>query len=336
MNDKPSVSRRASGLRLKFAAMGALLVCAFLLALLLGGTPLTPAQVFGGLLGKNDGNLAVILRHVRLPRAVAALLAGMGLSLSGLLMQGVTGNSLASPNIIGVNAGAGLCTILTLAFFPAAVHALPFAAFTGAFAAALLILFTANRMGTGKSAIILAGMALTTILNAGISFISLLDGDVVAMYNYFSIGGLSGVGWERLPVPALLIAAALILSLLLAPRISLLCLGDSIAASLGVRVRVLRMLCLVCASAAAAAVVSFAGLLGFVGLIVPHIARRTVGEDMQRSIPAAMLIGPALVILADALGRTLFAPSELPVGIVMALIGAPFFLWLLMRRKNHA
>lgn len=327
---------RAPGLRLKFALMGALLLCAFLLALLLGGAPLRPAQVLNGLLGRGDGNIAVILRHVRLPRAVAALLAGMGLSLSGLLIQGVTGNSLASPNLIGVNAGAGLCTVLCLAFFPAAVGALPFAAFAGAFAAALLILGAASRMGAGKSAIILAGMALTTLLNAGISFVTLLDSDVVALYNYFSIGGLSGVSWERLGVPALLILAALAASLLLAPKISLLCLGDSIAASLGVRVRALRMVCLVCASAAAAAVVSFAGLLGFVGLIVPHMARRIAGEKITRSLPVAMLIGPTLLILADTIGRTLFAPSELPVGIVMALIGAPFFLWLLMRRKRHA
>ena len=141
---------------------------------------------------------------------------------------------------------------------------------------------------------------------------------------------------KSLIIPAALIFLSLGAALLLSPKISLLCLGDSLASSLGVRVRLLRMVCLICASASAAAVVSFAGLLGFVGLIVPHIARKLSGGGMTKTLVLASMVGATVVMLADTLGRTLFAPTEIPVGIVMALIGAPFFLVLLLRRREHA
>ena len=304
------------------------------LALLSGGARLTAGEALRGLFAGGETTAAVIMRYIRLPRVLAALLAGVGLSVSGVLLQGVTDNGLASPNIIGVNSGAGLMTILVLCFFPRAVYALPFAAFLGAFGATLLIIWTANRMDAGRTSIILAGMALTTILNAGISFISLLDTDVVAVYNYFSVGGLSGVTLKQLAVPGILITVSLAVSLLLSSRIAVLCLGDGLASSLGIRVRLLRVICLICASALAASVVSFAGLLGFVGLIVPHIAKKLMGGNIRQVMAASALTGAAIVTLADMLGRTLFAPTEIPVGIVMALIGAPFFLILLVRRKK--
>lgn len=277
----------------------------------------------------------IILYTLRLPRLFAAVLAGAGLSVSGVLLQSVTGNDLASPNIIGVNSGAGFCVILFLYFFPNAVYATPVAAFAGAFLTTLLIAAAANQIGATKSNIILAGIAVTSVLNAGISFISLLDADVLTSYNYFSIGGIAGVQIEKLVLPAVLIAVSLAVSLAASREIQLLCLGDSLAVSLGVRVKILRMICLVCASLAAAAVVSFAGLLGFVGLVVPHIARKLFGFNTRWQLLAAALLGGILVTLGDLLGRVLFAPSELPVGIMMALIGAPFFFALLMGKRRE-
>ena len=330
-----SKKTRKQNMFVTFAVMTVMFIAAIVLALLFGGTHLTPSEVFAGLVGKAEENLVIIVQNVRMPRVFAAVLAGIGLSVSGTLLQGVTDNGLASPNLIGVNSGAGLMTILVLCFFPTAVYALPVAAFVGAFAATLLIVWTAGKIGSSKSTIILAGIALTTILNAAISFISLLDTDVVAVYNYFSIGGLQGVQGKMIIVPAIFIAVSLVAALLLSPRIAVLCLGDSIGASLGVRVKSLRVICLICASASAAAVVSFAGLLGFVGLIVPHIGRRIVGGNMTRLLAASSIIGATIVLLADMLGRTLFAPTEVPVGIVMALIGAPFFLMLLLKRRGE-
>lgn len=317
-----------------------LLLFAFLIAALLsilfGGASLTPAEVAKGLFGTQDGTLTTIVRGVRLPRVLAGILSGIGLSVSGLLLQSVTDNALASPNVIGVNAGAGLSVILILACFPSLLPIVPLAAFLGAFLATLLILALAGRLGGSGVTVILSGIALTAVLNAAISFITLLDTDVVSAYNYFSIGGLSGVYLDRLPLPAILILLSFAGAMLLSRDLEVLRLGDEAAQALGVRVRPLRMLALICASASAAAAVSFAGLLGFVGLIVPHTARALVGSSFRRALPATALLGGTLVLLSDLAGRTLLSPTEIPVGILMALIGAPFFLFLLIRRRHRA
>lgn len=306
-----------------------------LLSLRAGSASLGWRAFFGGLFRQPGyGTETTILWYIRLPRIVGAVLAGAGLSVSGVLLQGVTGNELAGPNIIGVNAGAGFAVMLWLFFLPGRILGIPLGAFCGAFLTTLLIVSLASRIYSSKSTVILAGIAVTAMLNAGISFFSLLDPDVLVSYNYFSVGGLSGVHLQELAVPAAIILAALLAALLLSRQIDILCLGDALASSLGVRVRRLRTLCLVLASASAAAVVSFAGLLGFVGLVAPHMARRLAGPGMKLLLPVAALLGAILVLAADLLGRILFAPSELPVGIVMALIGAPFFFWLLLRRRG--
>lgn len=314
--------------------LGTLLIV--LLSLLIGGTTLTPLDAVRALFGHGDRTSVIIMQQIRLPRTLAGLLSGIGLSVSGVLLQTVTDNSLASPNLIGVNSGAGFAAILLLAWFPSSLHLLPFAAFVGAFATTVLIVCTAGRIGFSKTTVILAGVAMTSVLNAAISLISTLNPDVLTSYNDFSVGGLSGISMERLGIPAILITLALCAALLLARPLETLRLGDETASALGIRVRLLRLIALLCASASAAAVVCFAGLLGFVGLIVPHLARRLVGERMTALLPASALAGGSLVVLADTLGRTLFSPGELPVGILLSLIGAPFFLFLLFRRSRYA
>jgi len=277
----------------------------------------------------------IILLNLRLPRVLAALLAGIGLSVSGVLLQSITGNALAAPNIIGVNSGAGFCAIVMLSFFPNTLALLPLGAFAGAFLTTLLIVSLASRINAFRGTVILAGIATTAVLNAGISLLSLIDSDVLSAYNAFSVGGLAGIEMKELLIPAVIIFISLSISLILSKRIHTLCLGDSIAASLGVRVRALRTVCLVAASAAASAVVSFAGLLGFVGLVVPHISRKIAGENPFPLLITSSLIGAALVIFADLLGRVILAPTEIPVGVIMALIGAPFFFVLLLQRRNR-
>lgn len=319
----------------RIPVMACLLLGTFVLSCTCGSVRLSFTQLIDGVLWQDGAeNASVIFYYLRLPRAVAAVLAGIGLSVSGVLLQSVTGNALASPNIIGVNSGAGFCCILLLSFFPAAAAALPLAAFAGAFGTTLLIVAIAQRISASKGTVILAGIACTSVLNAGISFLSLLDTDVLASYNAFSVGGLSGVKMEQLLLPAILIAVCLTVSLVLARRIHLLCLGDALAQALGVRIRALRLVCLICASACAAAVVSFAGLLGFVGLVVPHIARRLAGPATGPLLVTSVFVGPTLVLLADLLGRVLLAPTEIPVGVVMALVGAPFFFFLLLKRRE--
>ena len=308
-----------------------LLMLTMAAGLCFGSAPLSLSELAAG-----EGVARTILLGVRLPRVIAGLLAGVGLSTSGVLLQTVTANDLASPNIIGINSGAGLAVILMLTLAPKAGALLPVGAFCGAFGAALVILAAGSRLGSSRSGILLIGIAITTLLNAVISFLSLLDEGILAQYNHFTVGSLRGIHTGELAVPGLIIFAGFSAALALSGRLRVLSLGDAAASALGVRVRLLRVAALGCAAACAAAVVSFAGLLGFVGLVVPHMAKTLVGEDPRRLLPAAALTGGSLVILADLLGRTLFAPSELPVGILMSLVGAPYFLILLIRRNGHA
>lgn len=279
---------------------------------------------------------ATILYAIRLPRLLASFIAGVGLSLSGVLLQTVMGNPLASPNTIGVNAGAGLFAVLCLTLFPNFSAVLPLAAFLGAFGTVLLILTIAKHVGRGGShTVILAGIACTSLFSAAISFCNILNDDVLVAYNAFSVGSLDGVSLSVLPLPALLIAASLAVALSQSGRIAALSLGDEIASALGVRVGRLRALCLLLASVSAAAVVSFAGLLGFVGLVTPHITRRLFGVNIRSQLAAAPLVGAIVVLLSDLVARVLFRPAEIPVGIVMAFVGAPFFLYLLLRPRKE-
>lgn len=321
---------------LLFAFLGCALLIAAVFALLFGGAFLSLAEALRGLFDMETSAESVIMQKIRLPRVLGAILAGVGLSVSGVLLQGVTDNALASPNVIGVNSGAGFFVILLLAFLPTATMFLPLAAFIGAFLITLLVIGAAGRFGTSKTTVILAGVALTSILNAVISLISLIDTDILSAYSYFSVGGLSGITIDQLILPSILITISLVCALILSGRIEALKLGDTVAISLGVRVKPLRTIALICASASAASVVSFAGLLGFVGLIVPHIARKLIGGHTRHTLIASALLGSTLVLLADLLGRTLLSPTEIPVGIIMALVGAPFFLFLLIKEGHHA
>ena len=313
-----------------------LLFCC-LLSMRFGSTGLTWNEFFSGLLLKNGFETeGIILYTLRLPRILGAVLAGAGLSVSGVLLQSVTANELASPNIIGVNAGAGFCMVLMLFLFPEAVFLRSVGAFAGAIITTLLILTVASKGHFSKTRVILSGVAITALLNAGISFITYIDTDVLTDYNYFSVGGVSGNEAAELTIPFVVISLSFVTALILSGRIDTLCLGDSIANSLGVNVKVIRTVSLLLAGLSAAAVVSFAGLLGFVGLVVPHIARRLsdgrVGEMLLVSVP----LGGSLLVLADLLGRVVLAPSEIPVGAVMSFVGAPFLLYIVLRRNKDA
>lgn len=306
-------------------------------ALTFGSAQMDLQSLIGGIL-KKDGfaTESTILYSLRLPRLLGAMLAGIGLSCSGVLLQAVTGNALASPNIIGVNAGAGFTVILLMTFFPAATALLPFGAFTGAFLTTLFILFLSSKISFSKSTVILAGVAVNALLNAGISFVSYFDGDILALYRHFSVGGLSGATSSQLKIPAFIIFTALGLSLILSSRIDTLCLGDSLSLSLGINVKALRFVCLILASCLAGSVVTFAGLLGFVGLVVPHLVKKLSGGNIFFLLVNSSLLGASLVLLSDLCGRTLLSPTEIPVGIIMSFVGAPFLFYLLARRKNHA
>jgi len=311
------------------AALPLLLAAAMVCALGFGSVGLSLRELAAALTGRDD-TARVILLQLRLPRMLGAALAGACFAGAGQLLQTATGNDLAAPNVIGVNAGAGLGVMLTLALVPELWYLQPFAAGVGAVAAALLS--AGISVGRRKSAVVLSGVAVSALCSAGISFLALRYPDAVASYTAFSVGGFSGLTMADLALPAMLAAAAFLGAFLLAPKLTLFCLGDSAAASLGVCVSRVRLLTLLCAGLLCAAAVSFAGLVGFVGLLVPHVVRRLgyagEGRRLWRCIPA----GAILTVLADLAGRCFFAPTELPAGILTAVLGAPFFLYLLLRK----
>lgn len=329
--------RQSSSSGLLSVLLAATLLVA-LLGLRYGSTPLSFGQVWDGLLRQDpESTASQILWVVRLPHVAACLLAGAALAISGVLLQTATGNPLAGPNIIGVNAGAGFAMVLGMCFAPMAYALFPLFSFAGAFACSLLIVWISNKAGGSRVTIVLAGVAISTLFSAGISMLKLIYPDLAVSYSYFSVGGVSGVTFDVLLIPAVMIALVLLVSLICAARLDLLCLGDSIALSLGVPAKQLRTLALLLASASAAATVSFAGLLGFVGLMVPHIARHLLGStNVRKLLLASTFLGASMVVLADLLGRVLFAPSEVPAGIITALIGAPFFFVLLLQRRNQS
>lgn len=317
----------------------AALLAASLVGLVLGASGVGVADVFALLSGgRLTGTARSILVSIRIPRVLGGLLAGAAFASSGALIQAVLDNPLASPNVIGVNSGAGMAVLLVAALASAGVRVavpLPVAAFLGALAASGLILAVSSRAGVSRLTVVLAGVAVNAVFGAGMNLVLTVSPNAYVGSSSYLVGGLSGVVLGSLAAPAALIAAGLALALALAARINVLALGRETAHALGVRVGALRAAGLACASLLAGAAVSFCGLIGFVGLMVPHVAKRFVGHDLRRVIPISALWGATFTVLADVVARTAFAPYELPVGILMALMGGPFFVWLLMRGRGY-
>lgn len=316
------------------AGSGILFVASVVAGVLLGSTGISVGELVKALLGKGEANVRQVLLYVRLPRTLAAVLAGAALATAGAVIQSVMNNPLAGPNLIGVNAGAGLAAALCTAFFPAALWAMPTAAFLGALAACLLIYGIAKAIGASRMTLVLAGIAISSILSAGIDTVVTMVPDAVMGVSAFRIGSLSGVTLKQLVFPGIYIGIALVLCLSLGNEMDVLGLGGETARSLGMNTGRFRFLLLMTAALLSGAAVSFCGLLGFVGLIVPHGVRALTGNESRKLLPVCMLGGASFVLLCDVLARVLFAPYEVPVGVMMSFLGGPFFLWLLIRRKG--
>ncbi len=312
------------------------LIIVAILSLTLGTVTITPVQLFEIIKGNDKASTVYrIFMYVRLPRTVAAMLAGSALAVSGAIIQAVLNNALASPNIIGINSGAGFATMLCMVLFPAQPWLLPPAAFIGAFITALAVSIIAMKINASKITIILTGVAIGSILTAGINTIKEFFPDVMVGSSSFMMGGLSYVSDKSLKFASVYIIFGLIVSILFCCEMNVLSLGEDSAHSLGMNVKAYRFLLLMIAAVLAGAAVSFAGLLGFVGLIVPHGVRVFVGEDNKTVIPSCVLAGAIFVTACDLLARLAFAPFELPVGIVMSFLGGPFFIWLLLTKRRH-
>lgn len=300
-----------------------------------GSVPIAPGDVADVLLRQDTSSkFYQIITFVRLPRLLAAMLSGGALAVAGVLLQAVLNNALASPSTIGVNVGAGLATLLLAAVLPGYLQYTPLAAFAGALLAALLVYLLAAKTGASRMTLILAGVAVSSFLSAFTDTLLTLFPESQMNRVAFMIGGFSGVSMEGMGFALWLIPVGLLVAWVLSYDLNVLVLGDETASSLGVRTRLLRMVYLVLSALLSGCAVSFCGLLGFIGLIVPHAARFLIGEDHRFLVPMCILTGSCFALLCDLLARTLFAPYELPVGIVMSFLGGPFFLYLLLRQKR--
>lgn len=320
------------------------LLCTIVLGITCGAVRIPLHSIVGAMFESHPLSLAdrIILFDIRLPRILAAAIVGAALSAAGLLFQGLFRNPLADPYVIGSSGGAVLGATIGLVLLPQlswlGFSAVAVLAFAGSVVTIALVYSLARVGGTTQVVtLLLAGFAVSTMLSYSSYFVEVLDSDyglglrVLAAWLH---GSISTPEWKQLVILGLLLTCSLACAAILSHRLNTLALGDEYAQQLGVRVERVRIAIILTGSLLAAVAVSLGGLIGFVGLIVPHLARLIAGPDHVRLLPITVLTGASFLVLTDTLARTILAPSELPVGILMAFVGGPFFLYLLRRTKR--
>lgn len=313
-----------------------ILILALIVSASSGAVRLAPHDILPTLLGNGTPEDYRILWHIRLPRIITGALTGINLALAGCILQGILKNPLADPGIIGVSAGAGLAAMCIMILLPAETKFVPLGAFVGAMIAVALVFALSWENGIHPIRMVLAGVAIAAFFGGAMTALMVFYSDRVQGTVNWMAGGFAGRSWSHaemvLPYTLVGIAGALLGSRWL----NALQLGEETARSLGVNVARARLILLLLAALLAASAVSAAGMLGFVGLVVPHMVRLLTGSDFDWLLPASAVWGAALVTGADAAARVAFAPIEVPVGVFMSFLGAPFFLYLLkkgMRRE---
>ncbi len=277
-----------------------------------------------------------IIFNVRMPRVFTGVFVGMNLAVAGVLLQGILRNPMASPNIIGVNAGAGLAAVIIMTILPGKIGAIPFAAFFGALLATLLIYILSSTSGSSSTVhIVLAGIAVSNLLNAVTSALMMINSDVLEVTYSWLLGSLSGRSWMAVNTIWPYSLVALAVALFISPKVNLFGLGDEVASSVGLPIRLYRIVIMLTAAVLAGSAVSVTGTIGFVGLIAPHSARLLIGSDYRYLVPLSAILGAILLILSDTVARIIFQPVELSVGIITSVLGAPFFLLLLYKKGKE-
>lgn len=331
-------------------AIGGLLAIAILISLLIGASDaslsrLVAALAGGGPLDAVAARDKLVFFDIRLPRVLLGILIGAGLAVSGVVMQGLFRNPLADPGLVGVSSGASLGAVLiivlggtvlapVLAF--TGIYTLQIAAFFGGLLTTVILYKVATSSGeTQIATMLLAGIAIGALAGAVMGVMIFIASDAqLRDFTFWSMGSLAGANWQKVAASGPLILAAIIGCLFLAPGLNALTLGEATAAHLGIPVERLKKLAIVAVAAATGAAVAVSGGIGFVGIVVPHLLRLVIGPDHKYLLPASALLGGAFLLFADAIARTLVAPAELPIGIVTATVGGPFFLFILLNRRG--
>lgn len=310
----------------------ALLVASMFISLIFGSTSVSLSDIWRTLWSSElTDSASQIIWNIRLPRNIVAALVGACLATSGAILQAVMKNPLADPQIVGVSSGAGLMGVIILILFPGYDYLVPMVAFFGAMGAALMVYALAWKNGIRPSRIILAGVAVSAFLGSGISALLVFFGDRVQGALLWMVGGLAARSWPQVEVLLPYAIVGLIFACMGAKRLTILSLGDETAKGLGLKVEQTRFMMTAVAALLAAGAVSIAGLIGFVGLVIPHILRLIIGNDYAYLLPGSALLGAFILVISDTVGRVVLSPIEIPVGIIMAFLGAPFFLYLLRR-----
>lgn len=311
------------------------LLISAVLGILVGSTQLSIAEILEGFRnGFHTSPGARIFAYVRFPRTVASLICGAALSVSGAVIQGVLANRLASPSVIGVNAGAGLAVTLCTALGIYGGWQLSLFSFLGAFAAVMFVSLGAKKWGASRGTVILIGVAVNSLLGAVSETVVTFFPEVGVMSNDFRVGEFSAVTYQKLIPALLLIGVTMTVLLTLHNELDVLTLGEDNAKGLGLNTSLMRTLFLLFAALLAGCAVSLAGLLSFVGLLIPHAVRRVSGSRSSSLLGLCALYGAGFVCLCDTAARTVFSPYEIPVGIIMAFLGAPFFVFILLKGKG--
>lgn len=315
-----------------------ILVAIFFLSVLLsltGGAVNVPLDVvLKVLIGKVTGVERTIVIDVRVPRIILATLVGIALSLTGAILQSLFLNPLAEPYITGVSSGAAFGATLAFFFFLPAFPYLPLFSFLGSFLTLIMVYLMAKRNGKVNSyVLLLAGVALSAFFGALVSVLMVKSGRDLHALVFWLLGSFSGRGWSEVKL-AIPLIPFLFIPLRYFRELNLFLQGEERAFELGVETEKMKKLLFFLSSLLTAIAVSVSGIIGFVGLIVPHISRLLFGPDHRRVLLASLLLGPSLMLYSDLLARVVFSPSEMPVGVVTSFFGAPFFIYLLIRRKN--
>ena len=306
-------------------------IFAMVASLTLGSVDISFSTIVHTLLGNVQTTDEMVIWNIRFPRNIVGALVGANLAVSGAILQAVMKNPLADPGIVGVSSGAGLAGVIMLIFMPEASILLTPVAFVGAMLSAAAVYALAWKNGIRPTRIILAGVAVSAFLGSGISALLVFYSDKVQGALLWMVGGLSARSWPQVETLFPYTILGLVLALAGCKALTILSLGDETARGLGVPVERVRFSMTAVAALLAAGAVSVAGLIGFVGLVVPHIVRLIIGTDYKYVIPGSAILGAGVLVFCDTLGRVALSPIEIPAGIIMAFLGAPFFLYLLRR-----
>ncbi len=313
--------------------MAVIALISVIISISIGTIKFSISDVFKGLFIDDNSIRRIIIFNTRLPRVLVASCVGVALSLSGCILQGVMKNNLASPSTIGVTSGASFVGYLTLVVFPSLSYLLPIGSILGAFFTTMFIYLLAYQKGVSPVKMILSGLAVSALFGAFNDLIKTFFAQDLGNVSSFLVGSLNGTTWKSFWLILPYIIIGLTFCLFIPVKMNILMLGDESARSLGLRIELFRFVLIIISSLLAGSAIAVAGLISFVGLIVPHIARLLVGSDYKYLFPASVFLSVSLMVICDTIGRLIMPPGEVAVSIILAFIGAPFFLFLLRSKK---